>query len=261
MTHEPDDYGSPDPRQPVVKTLFALSGNACAFREPGLPACEQRLTDPAWDSVNARICHISGRRPGSARYDPTMTNAQRREFANLILLCPTHHVRIDELERDRFTVEMLREMKAKSEISAEPVERWSTPDRLDALSRESLARMRALWRVEDRSDDEPPGTDKVEQQLAIKPGPHGSLVIHNSGPSKATGVVVEVIEGDESLVDLASIQGSTIDVSEQLIVGYERGEVAFDDPSKGELGLSVRWFDESRHEQNNVSYVTLPIDS
>ena len=46
----------------VVKTLFALSGNRCAFYDPeGLrPTCEEPLCDPAWRSVKARICHIYG---------------------------------------------------------------------------------------------------------------------------------------------------------------------------------------------------------
>jgi hypothetical protein len=35
-----------------------------------------------------------------------MTDEQRYDFDNLILLCPNHHARIDDLEPDRFTVEM-----------------------------------------------------------------------------------------------------------------------------------------------------------
>src|SRR3984957_2457586 len=98
------------PNDPTIKTLFAVSGNVCAFRDPEgrLPACEEHLTDPEWKSVKARICHIAGRRPDSARHVEAMTDDQRAHFDNLILLCPTHHVLVDDLEPDRFTIESLR---------------------------------------------------------------------------------------------------------------------------------------------------------
>lgn len=57
------------PGAATVKTLFALSGNVCAY-----PGCEQPLTDPAWRSVRGRIGHIYGERPGSARFDDAMTH-------------------------------------------------------------------------------------------------------------------------------------------------------------------------------------------
>ncbi len=104
------------PGETTIKTLFAVSGNVCAFRDPRgrVPACEEQLTDPNWKSVKARVCHIAGRRPESARYDEAMSDEDRAHFDNLILMCPTHHVLIDELEPDRFSVEVLREMKARA---------------------------------------------------------------------------------------------------------------------------------------------------
>lgn len=119
------------PSDPTIKTLFAYSGNVCAFRDSEGPACEERLTDPGWKSVKARICHIAGRRPESARYDITMTDEERAHFDNLILMCPTHHVRIDELEPDRFSVDLLREMKAKALEANGGPRGWATDLQLD----------------------------------------------------------------------------------------------------------------------------------
>jgi hypothetical protein len=50
----------------AVKTLFALSCNRCAHE-----GCDERLTDPHWQRVNADVAHIRGEKPGAARYDPT----------------------------------------------------------------------------------------------------------------------------------------------------------------------------------------------
>jgi hypothetical protein len=55
----------------VTKALFAVSGNSCYFDR-----CEQRLTNSTWTRVTAEIAHICGHRPGSARYDPTLTSAE-----------------------------------------------------------------------------------------------------------------------------------------------------------------------------------------
>jgi hypothetical protein len=87
------------PSLSVVKTLFALSGNICAFQDER-EACEQHLTNPAWKEVIADIAHIAGERPGSARFDPSMTDIERHSYENLMLLCPTHHRTIDRLGPD-----------------------------------------------------------------------------------------------------------------------------------------------------------------
>lgn len=82
----------------------------------------------------ARICHIAGRRPGSARYDDTMTDEDRNGFNNLILMCPSHHVLIDNLEPNRFTVAILQEMKAKALEANGPKmgsQGWATDSQLD----------------------------------------------------------------------------------------------------------------------------------
>jgi hypothetical protein len=98
------------PTPSTVKTLFGLSGNTCAYR-----GCEEYLTNPAWLSVKARVAHIRGERPGSARYDPGMSDEERRAFDNLILLCPNSHTLIDDLDPDAHPVELLQQMKREHE--------------------------------------------------------------------------------------------------------------------------------------------------
>lgn len=137
------------PSEPTIKTLFAYSGNVCAFRDAQTPACEERLTDPGWKSVKGRICHIAGRRPESARYFAAMTDEERAHFDNLILLCPTHHVLVDDLQPDRFTIEILQEMKTKAlEANGGPRE-WATDHQLDQLVTLALVVMQRQYAAEE----------------------------------------------------------------------------------------------------------------
>lgn len=61
-----------------------------------------------------QIAHIEGALPDSARFNPKMSNEQRRGYDNLLLLCGTHHIRIDR-DVERWTVASLRELKRKHE--------------------------------------------------------------------------------------------------------------------------------------------------
>lgn len=101
-----------DPTPATVKRLYAVSGNQCAF-----PKCQVPLVEPQSGKVTGRICHIKGRKPGSARYDLNQTDAERRSFSNLVLMCPIHHDVIDD-DPDSYTVERLLEIKAQHESQA-----------------------------------------------------------------------------------------------------------------------------------------------
>jgi len=78
----------------TVKKLYALSGNICSK-----PDCKTPLVFMGTNGNYAhvgKICHIKGAKKGSLRYDPSMTNDERRSFENLILLCGTCHDTIDD---------------------------------------------------------------------------------------------------------------------------------------------------------------------
>lgn len=98
------------PRESTLKKLFALSGNECAFTE-----CKMKLVQDEGALV-AQICHIEAENPRGARYNPRLSDEQKRAFKNLIIMCPNHHVIIDSNE-DLYTVEVLRKMKIKHETN------------------------------------------------------------------------------------------------------------------------------------------------
>lgn len=96
------------------KTLKLLFGRAkkCAF-----PGCGTPLTDNphGTDVVVAQIAHIQGLEPGSARYNPAMTDRQRNAYPNLILLCPTHHTAYIDAAPHQYSVATITKWKADQE--------------------------------------------------------------------------------------------------------------------------------------------------
>lgn len=99
------------PSVTTIKKLFGLSGNRCAF-----PDCTEKMIDQSGTLIG-EVCHICGDKPGSKRYDPAQTEAERQGFSNLILLCPKHHIMIDDDEA-KFPVSVIKQMKKRHEDKA-----------------------------------------------------------------------------------------------------------------------------------------------
>lgn len=92
----------------TAKKLFALSKDECAR-----PECNQKLIETNYVNIG-EMCHIKGEKPDSARYDPEMTDEERRDIANLIVCCASCHKIIDE-DVETYTVKKLQEMKKDHE--------------------------------------------------------------------------------------------------------------------------------------------------
>jgi hypothetical protein len=95
------------PTLPTIRTLFAHSGNQCAF-----PDCAHPLIDQYGNFV-AQVCHIESAELGGERFNAAMTNEERRMPANLMLMCLRHHVETNDVIR--FPVARLRQMKEAHE--------------------------------------------------------------------------------------------------------------------------------------------------
>lgn len=98
------------PTRPTIQTikrLFAVSGNRCAF-----PKCRTKIVQG--DILTGEICHIKGRRRGAPRYDPKQTPLARHSYQNLLLMCSSHHTLVDA-DTESYSVEVLRNMKARHE--------------------------------------------------------------------------------------------------------------------------------------------------
>lgn len=102
-----------------------MSGNKCA-----MPDCKSPLVIE--NVVVGEICHIRARRKGGPRYDPAITQSQRDEFENLILLCSTCHKLIDS-NPSEYSVEWLRNIKWVQEQKAQLPLELSITDVRNAL--------------------------------------------------------------------------------------------------------------------------------
>ena len=89
------------------RTLFARTGNQCAF-----PGCSHPLIDDDNDFI-AQVCHIEAANEGGKRYNPTMTDEERKSVDNLMVLCYPHHIKTNNEEL--YSATRLRKMKAEHE--------------------------------------------------------------------------------------------------------------------------------------------------
>lgn len=70
----------------------------------------------------AQLCHIEAAEPGGERFNPKMTNEERRSVENLLLLCYDHHITTNNVAE--YSVARLKKMKADHEaLYADPTEK------------------------------------------------------------------------------------------------------------------------------------------
>lgn len=91
----------------TIKKLYALSGNECSF-----PGCSKQMVNQN-TAKNSNICHIEAANPDGQRYREKMTDKERADYDNLILLCVDHHTETDDVVK--YTMEKLKEMKDEHE--------------------------------------------------------------------------------------------------------------------------------------------------
>ena len=77
----------------VVKRLFALSGNACAY-----PSCSESMVNFN-GTVIGEICHIEAAERNGQRYNEESNDDYRRSFDNLLLMCANHHKKTNDVEK------------------------------------------------------------------------------------------------------------------------------------------------------------------
>lgn len=95
------------PLSKTVRELYLKSGNLCAF-----PGCTQVMMNATGVFVG-QVCHIEAAELKGPRFNPKMSNEERRGAANLLLMCYPHHKITDDVKR--YTVAVMRKMKADHE--------------------------------------------------------------------------------------------------------------------------------------------------
>ena len=106
MANKARDY-----KRTTIRRLDTLSGNQCAE-----PNCTKQLIAEDKVTIISKICHIEAASANGPRYNPAMTDDERRHYKNLILLCDEHHGIIDNKENeDKYPVELLAHWKENHE--------------------------------------------------------------------------------------------------------------------------------------------------
>jgi hypothetical protein len=95
------------PKQEVVRRLYLLSGNQCAF-----PDCTHPIILHDGTYVG-ELCHIRAAEHGGERFDSSQTNEDRRSYDNLMFLCHDHHVITNDVSK--YSAEQMAEIKANHE--------------------------------------------------------------------------------------------------------------------------------------------------
>ena len=95
----------------TIRRLDKLSGNQCAE-----PSCQKNLIAEDGQSIISKICHIEAASKNGPRWNANMTDDERRDFSNLILLCDEHHTIIDnKVNEIKFPVSLLKKWKTEHE--------------------------------------------------------------------------------------------------------------------------------------------------
>lgn len=100
---------------PTKRLIAARSGFACAY-----PNCFAPTSGPAEDGSSVSIgeaAHITAAQPNGPRFDPSLSEEQRRDAENGIWMCRTHAALIDR-DVARFTTDLLRDWKYEAEDRA-----------------------------------------------------------------------------------------------------------------------------------------------
>jgi len=104
-----------------MNLLWGKSAGLCAFPDCRLKLTStNRITEDGY--LIGEMAHICGSKEGANRYNPKMTDAERDDYENLVLLCPTHHTVIDKDENEsRFSAQSLLDLKSKHEEYVERI--------------------------------------------------------------------------------------------------------------------------------------------
>jgi len=105
----------PDFSKPTIDTLAARAAHICSNTD-----CSSLTVGPvdghgALKTKLGEAAHIKGARANSARYDKTMTDAERADISNAIWLCASCHTMIDKNSGTGFPETLLKDWKSKHE--------------------------------------------------------------------------------------------------------------------------------------------------
>jgi hypothetical protein len=91
-------------RGALIRRLFAESGGRCSFL-----GCASSGTSPSGGPL-VEIAHIESHAAGAPRFSPRLTEFETDDYDNVMLLCPQHHLLIDQ-DPDSYPASRLKEIR------------------------------------------------------------------------------------------------------------------------------------------------------
>lgn len=95
-----------------ITLLLPVTHNLCAMHKID-PTCHNYPLIRE-NHFFGEFAHISAAEPGGERYDDTLSDPQRNDIANIIVLCPNHHTIIDKKDNG-YSIDDLLELKSSHE--------------------------------------------------------------------------------------------------------------------------------------------------
>jgi hypothetical protein len=130
--------GPHDYTRGTTAALLTLARGTCYY--PSCPVPIFIFVDGK-PQPNYTTAHIRAANPNGPRYVREMTDEERRDLPNLVLLCTGHHNAVDGRDRDKYTIELLEKWKSDREKEGLAVLRGLrelTEDRLQEMITEAL---------------------------------------------------------------------------------------------------------------------------
>ena len=160
----------PDFAQKTKETLAKRAGQTCSK-----PDCDHRTSGPHSDKAKAinlgEAAHIKAARKGQARYDPRMTDKERKDISNGIWLC-RECARMIDLDEERVPAELLQLWKQEHEAAI----------------------------LASRCSDNPPA-----REVLVKDGGIGSIV-----ENRGEGLALEIVQNAKGPAERITVEGSGV---------------------------------------------------
>jgi hypothetical protein len=145
------------PKLETVRTLFQSSGNECFF-----PKCKKKLLEDD-GYLRGEICLIESNIKGESCFNPKMSDEQRINFNNLIMLCHWHHFKVDN--NKKYTIDKLQNIKLDY-MTLQDIENFQISDEMIEKTIQQFQKYYSVYRLFKHDQKKSEGKFKILQDLS-----------------------------------------------------------------------------------------------
>lgn len=229
------------PKPETLRKLYIFSGNMCA-----MPDCKNVLIDKDGTWLG-EVAHIYAASNGGPRANTSLSQEERRDAENLILLCRNCHRKIDD-KVDQYPAEILIEIKERHEGPyRKGLEQAELKDCMDEYTPKLPDSLGALdiMRSDEEYEDVRESLENVTDRLAIVPLSTRDFLVkclRRSSRSKYSHRREELIVNAEEIRQAISIEGRQISrktIAEHVKILQKYGFACFEVIDDQETGYII----------------------